>query len=220
MSNIFKIKAVLFDVDDTLFPSSQFSLLARQTAIKSMIACGLDADFESAQVQLEKIIRKYGSNYSWHFNRLVEYFNCKNNDYCIASAIWAYHNTKLSIAPYKNVKITLDTLRERNYILCVASRGKKIKQWDKLIRLGLDKSFSSVFVAPKKDSYFYSNICKRLKLLPSQVLMIGDNPKTDIIPAKKAGLKTIRIKIAKHTSVTDNADARISDFSDILNFLL
>jgi len=220
MHKFANIKVILFDIDDTLFASTKFSSLARQNAINAMINCGMDTDYNSAHQCLLKIIKKYGSNYSWHFNRLVEHFNCKNKNYCIASAIWAYHNTKLSIAPFQDVRKTLDRLNNSGYILCVASRGKSIKQWDKLIRLGLDKCFKEVFVSFRKDDKFYLKICNKMKVSPSSVLMIGDNPKTDISPAKKAGLKTVRIKIEKHANVTDHADACISDFSDILNFLL
>jgi len=213
------IKAILFDIDDTLFPSSAFASLARKNAIAAMFASGMQASSISAKKELEKIISKYGSNYSGHFNRLVEKFKCKDKNYSVAAGIWAYHSTKACISPYPKVKNALLKLQKRGFILCVASEGIEIKQWDKLIRLGLDSNFNHVFVTPKKDEKFYLSICKKLKLSPNQILMVGDNPSKDILEARKAGLKTLRILLGKHSKLKDTAHASSTSCVQIGKYL-
>ena len=184
-----------------------------------MIASGMKATRLQASQALKKIISKYGSNYSFHFDRLVEKFERKDKNYSVAAGVWAYHCTKASILPFTGAHKLLLTLRKKGYIICVASEGKEIKQWDKLIRLGLDMSFSHVFVTNSKTKNFYKTISKKLKLSPEQILMVGDNPKKDICEAKKAGFKTARIKSSKHAKLPDTADAKISSLQSILRLL-
>lgn len=212
-------EAVLFDIDDTLFPSSEFSKLARKNAIGAMVDAGLNTTQTKAEEELNQIIQEHGSNYGSHFNKLVNKIGCKDKDHCIAAGIWAYHNTKSSISPYPKVTYMLLKLRERGCIVCAASEGRALKQWDKLIRLGLDHLFDHVFVTNKKDVAFYKRLTKKLKFEPNQILMIGDNPKKDIIPAKEAGLKTVRLMRGRHIKIDCRPDKNLKTIDDLLSFL-
>lgn len=219
MDKFGNVRAILFDIDNTLFPSTKFSSLARKNAVCAMIASGMRASLQNALEQLQKITLKYGSNYPRHFNLLVQKFECKNKAYSIAAGIWAYHCTKASISPFKGTLDLLGRLRKKGYILCAASRGIETKQWDKLIRLGLDMSFDNVFITKTKNKNFYKKIASKLKLNPSEILMVGDNPKDDILSAKEAGLKTIFISSSKWGSKSPGADAKLTSLS-ILSRLL
>jgi putative hydrolase of the HAD superfamily len=216
-------KAILFDIDDTLFASTEFSTLARKNAIRAMIDAGLDSTEKKAETELLKIIKKHGSNYGSHYNLLVKKLGCVDPNHCIAAGIWAYHNTKSSISPYPKTMQTLIKLRELGYVLCVASEGLAIKQWDKLIRLRLDNVFDHVFVTDSKlgtdGEIFYKKIAKTLKLKTKSVLMVGDNPKKDIKPAAKVGLKTARLLNGKHAKEIVKSDFELKRIEQILNFV-
>lgn len=213
------IKAILFDIDDTLFPSTEFSSLARKKALNAMIFFGMKASKRQASAALDKIIKKYGSNYPRHFDILASSFECDNKNRAIAAAICAYHNAKSAISPYPQAKKALLELKRSGYILAIASEGRAIKQWDKLIRLGLGKFFSCAFVTSKKSPAFYRRICAGLKLEPNQLLMVGDNPQKDILFAKKAGLHSVRLMLGKHRHKKGEADANIGNLSAILPLL-
>jgi len=222
MSKIGGLKVVLFDLDNTLFPSYMFSSLARKNAIKAMIASGLKTTQKKGLQTLQKIIDKKGSNYSRHFDELTKHFECKNKDYAIAAGVWAYHCTKASICPFEGVVKLLNSLRKKGYTLCIASQGFAVKQWDKLIYLGLDMSFEHVFITKPstKTKSFYAKIAKKLKLNPEQILMVGDNPKDDILAAKSAGLKTAFVASQKHGNKCRSADVKISSISSLRQILL
>ena len=64
------VKYILFDIDDTLFPSTEFASLARKNALNAMIGMGLDADYETLDTKLKTIIERRGSNYQHHFDDL------------------------------------------------------------------------------------------------------------------------------------------------------
>ena len=41
-----RLKAVLFDIDDTLFSTTHFARTARRNAVRAMVAAGLDVTEE------------------------------------------------------------------------------------------------------------------------------------------------------------------------------
>ncbi len=213
------VKAVLFDIDDTLFPSSDFSALARENAVRAMIDAGLGASEKQVRRELSGIIASRGSNASDHFNRLARRFACPDRDRVVAAGIAAYHDTKTSISPYPKAAELLLSLRSKGYLVLVASEGVALKQWDKLIRLGLDPLFHRVFVTNAsgrgKDPAFYKAICRQLKLPAKKVLMVGDNPAKDIAPAQAAGLRAIRVLTGRHKAEKSRADLSVSDLSKI-----
>jgi putative hydrolase of the HAD superfamily len=213
------IKAILLDIDNTLFPSNEFAELARRHAISFMIDAGLDVDADKAYAKLQRIIKKYGPNYPQHFNALLKDFGVKPNPKIVAAGIVAYHQTKTSIFPFPDVPHTLLRLRDDGYILCAASQGVAIKQWDKLIRLGLHNIFHEVFVTPKKSSKFYKSILKKLNMKPQEVVMVGDNVETDITPAREAGITAILVSSERKSRHADYTVKSIGEVPKILEEL-
>ncbi|NYZ76614.1 TIGR02253 family HAD-type hydrolase [Candidatus Micrarchaeota archaeon] len=214
------IKVVLFDIDNTLFPSNEFAELARRHAISLMIEAGLPVDADKAYEKLQLIIKKYGPNYPKHFNALLKEFGMKPNPKIVAAGIVAYHQAKTSIFPYPDVPQTLIHLREEGYKVCAASQGVAIKQWDKLIRLGLHNILHEVFVTPKKSKKFYRSILRKLKLTPQEVVMVGDNIETDTKPAGEAGITTILVSPkGRHKGEADYSVKSIGEIPKILEGL-
>lgn len=213
---------VLFDIDDTLFPSSEFSSLARKNSINAMIGIGLDFPYDELRARLDRIISEKGSNYGRHFDDLLSEMGLSGGSRFIAAAIAAYHDTKASIQPFPRVPMTLLKLREGGHALYVATRGNSIKQWDKLIRLRLALFFGKVFVCESeesKDEGFYRDIVSQLGCRPPDCVMVGDREDTDIAPAKAAGLRTVRILAGKYASVPSEADRSTSDFGALTKIL-
>jgi putative hydrolase of the HAD superfamily len=216
-------KIILFDIDDTLFPSTEFALLARRNAIRAMINMGIGKSEDDLYEELVHIIQVKGSNYSRHFDELCKKLKVAKPARFIAAAVAAYHNTKTSIQPYPAVPRTLLALRELGYSLYIASNGSAKKQWDKLIRLRIALYFEDVFVSEvvgmEKGEAFFKKVLKSLDTLAQNALMVGDKEEADIRPAKKLGLSTIRIKKGKYSDNETDADFEITEFSDILQII-
>lgn len=223
MAAITGIKAVLFDIDDTLFPSTEFAERARLNAAQAMVAAGMGGSKEEVLAKLHEIVKKRGSNYGGHFDDLCGRFKCADPDRIVAAGIVAYHNTKSSIQPYPDAIRTLLELRDRGYYLGVASEGHGVKQWDKLIRLGLDHLFHGVFVtnekAGGKTKAFYSSVAKKIKFKPGEILMVGNNPEKDIKPAASAGMKVARVRLGRWTREKARADADLLNLQGLLALL-
>ena len=145
------VKYIFFDIDDTLFPSSEFAELARKNAIRAMIEAGVDEEAERLHEMLARIIKKRGSNYPNQFDELCRKLGVRRPARYVAAAVAAYHNTKTGILPYPEVPRLLIKLRESGYKLYIATNGNAVKQWDKLIRMGIEHYFEDVFVSKKSE---------------------------------------------------------------------
>jgi len=213
------IQRIFFDIDDTLFPTSEFAELARKNAIRAMIEQGVQESPEYLYSVLMRIFEKKGSNYSKAFDELCVQLKIKRPARFIAAAVAAYHNTKSSILPYPEVPILLLKLREHGYHLFIASNGDAVKQWDKLIRMGIELYFDDVFVSEEvgkeKSKLFFKRVLKQLKANPKECIMVGDREDADILPAKLAGLKTVRIRRGKYSKGKTVADFEIKDLREL-----
>jgi putative hydrolase of the HAD superfamily len=220
------VKAILFDIDDTLFPSSEFAELARRNAIRAMIEMGIGRSESELYGKLMRIISSKGSNFSNHFDVLCKELRIRRPARYVAAAVGAYANTKTAIQPYPTVPRTLLALRESGYRLYVATNGEAIKQWDKLIRLQIALFFEDVFVSEelgeeKGPSFFRKALkslnsgSRALKIGPKDCVMVGDREDADIAPAKAFGMLTIRSKTGKHAGTPSKADFTIREFGEI-----
>lgn len=215
--NKYMIKYIFFDIDNTLFPTSEFAELARKNAIRAMIELGLPfTNSEKLYSRLLKIIVRCGSNSDQHFNELLKELKINKPARFIAAAVAAYHNTKTGILPFPEIPLVLLQLRERGYKLYVATDGNAIKQWDKLIRLGIALYFEDVFVSEeigtKKSRQFFAKVLGGLKIKPVECVMVGDREEKDILPAKSAGMRTILMRGRQGQETKSDADVVINDF--------
>lgn len=216
-----KIKHILFDIDDTLLPTTEFAERARKNAIIAMIRMGLNEKPEKLYKLLLKIINEKGSNYSHHFDELCKKLKIKKHkSKYVAAAVMAYHSTKHSILPYPSVPRILLYLRDK-YKLYIASDGNSVKQWDKLIRLGIALYFEDIFISEdikvRKSTKFFEKLLLKLKAKPQECLMVGDRIDSDVLYPKKLGIKTIRLKSGKQASLRSKADLEIKNFYELTN---
>jgi len=213
------IKNILFDIDDTLFPTTEFSSLARKNALNAMIGMGLDACYDDLNHRLNAIIHTKGSNYQKHFDVLCRELHMRNPARYVAAAIAAYHDTKTAIQPFPTVPLTLLKLRQSRHRLYVATNGNPTKQWDKLIRLRIGLYFEDVFVSEEvgseKGPAFYRKVLKAIGAKPAECVMVGDREDVDIWPAKEIGMHTVRMLAGRHIAIPTRADASIRDISEL-----
>lgn len=217
------IRHVFLDIDDTLFPSSEFSELARRNALSAMVEQGLDVGIDQLRKMLDEIIEEKGSNYQNQFDELCKRLGIKRPGRFVAAAVGAYHNTKSSISPFPEVPRALLKLKESGYKIYIASNGDSVKQWDKLIRMGIELYFDDVFVSEEigeeKSRGFFHKVMKQLRIKPENCVMVGDREDADIVPAKKAGIKTVRIRRGKYSEGKTAADFEIKNLRKLEKIL-
>ena len=73
------------------------------------------------------------------------------------------------------------------------TKGDLRDQHDKVERSGLAKWFSAVDVVKEKDAHAYELALDRHGAAPDTSWMIGNSPKSDVVPALAAGLGAVFI---------------------------
>ncbi|MHC4339711.1 MAG: TIGR02253 family HAD-type hydrolase [Planctomycetota bacterium] len=196
------LRAVLFDIDDTLFPTSVFAERARRSAVEAMVAAGLDVEVEEAYSELEEVVLEFTSNYDRHFDQLILRLGDRlekgvHRAIVIASGVQAYHATKRHLDPFPDVARALEELKTTELVRGVVSNGLTVKQAEKLVRLGLSNAFSpdAIFIsedigAAKPHPRIFVVACEHLGIEPGEAMYVGDSPVKDVDAAHEAGLIT------------------------------
>lgn len=193
------IKAVFFDIDDTLYDTSSFAKLARRAAINAMIDAGLPLEFDEAYKLLREIIKEKGSNYDKHFNVLTKRVFGEEKPLLIALGMITYHNVKFALLRlFPNTMSTLIYLKSRGYHLGVISNGITIKQWEKLIRLGLNHFFDEVVTSQeagveKPDEKIFKLAMGKMGCKAEKSVMVGNKFSEDILGAINTGMSAILV---------------------------
>lgn len=218
------ITNVFFDLDDTLYDTTRLANLARRAAVHSMINRGLPMDHEAALARLLEIIKEKGSNFSNHFDILVEEVTGEKNNMLVSAGIIGYHNSKFAnIMPFDDTMSTLIDLRRRGLALNVISNGRAVKQWEKIIRLGLEAFFKNVIISEeigfsKPDAEIYEIAMQKAKCSPEESLFI-DNDIESITGAMNIGINTILMNRVSKIPKSKQMGPVVDSLSEILSNL-
>ncbi len=193
------IKAILFDLDNTLIDFIRMKKAASNAAASAMIKNGLRMDEKTAKKELFNFYLHHGIESSDAFTKFLKKYNFYN-DRIIAVAINAYHKSKFSnLKPYPGVKKTLKKLKEKGLKLAIVTDAPKIKAYQRLDYMGIINLFDVVvgFEDTKKtkpSKLPFKKALRLLKIKPSEAIYVGDHPERDIKGAKKLGIKTCLAK--------------------------
>ena len=224
------IRGVIFGIDDVLYDASLQKSAARLSAIKSMIEVGLPVDVETGSRVLEEIVRDSGDDYNKHFDKLLEKLHLKWDPSVIAAGVVAYRETSpVYLRPYPDAAPTLIRLRDQGYKLGVASTGRAVKQWQKLIQMGVQHLFHSVVISEQLGlQSLQSKVLERVLAdfgVPAvESIFVGAHPEMEVAPAKQAGVHTVRLKrgnsrIAQPSQEESRAEFEILKLSEIFGVI-
>ena len=220
------IKAVVFDLDNTLLDFMKMKRVSIKAAISSMLFAGLDIDKEKAEKQIYDIYDSHGYEYQEVFDLFLKQ-NIGKVDYKIlASGIIAYKKAKeTSLTLYKNVNETLFSLTKMGLKLAVISDAPSREAWVRICSVNLEHTFDAVITLHdqgihKPSPEPFKEAIKSLKVNAEETFMVGDWPERDIIGAKNVGMKTAFAKYG-NTFDTENsgADYVLEDILDLVNII-
>jgi len=220
------IKLVGFDLDDCLFDSTGLSDRARIKGINAMIDLGLKIERQKAIKMITEVVKEYGSNSSNHYNYFIRRYNrLEDNEEklpyslqfkYISAAVMAYHKEKIdSIKLYDDVKPCLIKLREKGLKSAIISDGLPIKQYEKILRLGIDDLIDLTIISDeigirKPNPKLFEFCLNKLNIEGKEAIYIGDRLDKDIIPALLNNIYSVYIhRGGKHD--INNTDQHISE---------
>ena len=198
------LRLITFDIDDTLYASTDFARTARENALRAMIGAGMQIEFKDIAAELDEVVSEFSSNDEHHFDRLLKRIPSKslagfNPAVLIAIGVAAYHDTiHDSFRPYEDGVEAFKALHAKGFTLGVISQGRTVKQAEKVVRLrilpylGTRAIFFSDQIGISKSSpKFYSKAAEQYGADPRQCMHVGDRPDRDIDPANAAGWFTV-----------------------------
>ncbi|MBI4584639.1 MAG: TIGR02253 family HAD-type hydrolase [Planctomycetes bacterium] len=229
------LRAIFFDIDDTLYSTSEFSEVARSNALDAMIEHGLTMPKDELHLELQEVINEFSSNYEHHFDKLLlriprRYYKGVNPSILVAAGVVAYHETKVrQLAPYEDAVEVIRLLSKAGLILGVITEGMEVKQAEKLIRMRLVPFMSpnAIFISnqvgiSKPNSKLYQRVCSDLNIKPTETMYVGDHPVHDIDPANSIGMITVRMRRGGKCQNMEGATLpalEVQNFWDLLDFL-
>ncbi len=202
------LRAIFFDIDDTLYSTSEFAEVARENAMNAMIEQGLNMPKDELQEELREVINEFSSNYENHFDKLLlriprRLYKGINPALLVAAGVMAYHDTKnRELVPYEDAVEVIRLLADKtDLILGIITEGLEVKQAEKLLRMRIVRCLTpgAVFISnqlgiSKPNPKIYQRACSDLNVRPTESMYVGDNPINDIDPPSSIGMMTVRMR--------------------------
>lgn len=229
------LDAVFFDIDDTLFPTTEFAQRARWNAVKAMVAAGLERPEQEVYQELVEVISEFTSNYGNHYDHLLrrlgeDAVRDVNPALIVAAGVAAYHDTKFrELKPFPDVVPLLSSLKQAGLRRGIVTHGWTLKQAEKLVRLKLNEHLDqdAVFISDqigisKPNPKLYQTALSDLRLDARRVMFVGDSPTHDIAPPAKLGMVTVWSRRAAKVDLAGTgieADHVVDDFEQLAEIL-
>jgi HAD superfamily hydrolase (TIGR02253 family) len=220
------IKAVIFDLDNTLVDFMGMKRQAVSAAISSMIDAGLRLPAEEVQERIDAIYKERGIEFQSVFDQLL-YDIFQKVDYKILSAgVVAYRRAReAALVPYPHVTMTIVELVKRGLRLAVVSDAPGREAWLRLCYLNFHHLFDQVVTFDdtgerKPSPKPFQRALELLGIGPAEAIMVGDWPERDMVGAAQLGMTTVFARYGDtFGTVESHADYDITDVSELLEII-
>ena len=220
------IKAVIFDLDETLYDEMQF-VRGGFGAVAEYIAKSKGMLQNEVYMLLHEVLTEYGRGKV--FDIVLKQFSLYN-EASVSTLVNIYRTHEPKLRLYPEVQSVLSSLRKKNYLLGLITDGDIGVQQSKVKALEIKDFFECIIFSNKygidrqKPSIFpYQKALQKLALKPKTSIYIGDNPYKDFVNAKKIGIYTVRIIRGQYKTITLNeeyeAEYQIKNLNGIFEVL-
>lgn len=221
------IKAVVFDLDNTLVDFMKMKRRAIEEAIPAMIDAGLDITPEYAKKLIDEIYKEQGIEYQKVFDEFLKRVLQKVNYKVLSAGIVAYRRAReASLTPYPHVYSTLNIIMKMGVKMGILSDAPIKEAWLRLAYLNLHHIFDAVVTfdetGERKPSPLpFRIILERLNVEAHEALMVGDWAERDIVGAAKVGMKTAFARYGDTFNTEHhNADYDLKDIRQLEDIII
>lgn len=199
------IAAVTFDLDDTLYPQSEYLAGAWDAVAEAGARLGLDP--EMLRLALEKVAAG-GSDRGGIVDRAVALID--GDAHTVAPLVDSFRaHRPARLEPYPGVARALARLRRRVPVACITD-GDPAIQRAKLVALGLERAFDAVVLSDERGRQRrkphpapFLTALRGLGAHPPVAVHVGDRPEKDVTGAVLAGMRAIRVTTGEYTHHPD-----------------
>lgn len=191
-----ELQAVVFDLDDTLYPERAY-VLSGFRAVAAWAEEQLDIPADQTFVELRQLFNEgvrrntfdcWLENQGFHANRWAP------------QMVAVYREHQPQITPYPHVLEPLQRLRHR-YRLGLVTDGYLAVQQRKLACLGVEPFFDAVVFSDelgpeawKPSPRPFQVVLERLEITGPEAGYVADNPTKDFFAARHLGMWTVRVR--------------------------
>ncbi len=231
MKNGLKIKAVLFDLDDTLVNSkkAEYNAICEFKNLYNEFNKIKDVNFAEvwSRVTMETYEKYHKGEISFEELRigrmkgLFSNYSINISDEDAKEKFKDYQNIyEKNWILFDDAKELLENLKNR-YKLVILSNGDGKQQRKKIEYTGLNQYFSDIVISSevgysKPEKEIFDIACKMINLKPENCIMIGDKYKVDIEGSLNAGMYGIWINRKKEQS---NYEYQIKELKELTKYL-
>ena len=220
------IKAVIFDLDNTLLDFMDMKSKSIDSAVYGMIDAGLNMSVDSAKKEIYRIYDERGIEHQGVFDEFITNELGHIDHKILAAGIVAYRKVKeATLSLYSNVNSTLVELARMGIKLAVVSDAPSREAWIRICSVNLQHMFDTVIT--------FDDTCKRkpapepfmravneLDVKTEECIMIGDWPERDVLGATKIGMVSVFARYGNtFGTVESGADYEIDDISEIIKIV-
>ncbi len=193
-----RIKAIIFDLDDTLYDcSGTLVLKSRKLAAKIISKAVKCSETEALKLQLELEDRLGPKDDIFH--KIANQYNLPE-DFCeeISNTINTLEVEGAILFP--GTMASIDELKRTGYKLFLVTFGNREIQEKKIKVLDLESAFDEIIITenPLGKEKCFKEILAKYGLEPEQVLCVGDKIKDEIEAGKRLGMSTALMKHGRH----------------------
>lgn len=220
------IKAVIFDLDNTLVDFMAMKNQAIDSAIHAMRDAGLQLSAEDIRRRIDEIYAERGIEFQNVFDQLLFNEFSKVDHKILASGIIAYRRAReAALVLYPHVYLTLIELIKMNLRLAVVSDAPGREAWLRLCYLNLHHLFDAVVTYDdtqkrKPNPEPFVEALKRLGVRAEEALMIGDWAERDVVGAAQVGMKTVFARYGDtFGTLVSHADYEVDDITQLIDIV-
>jgi putative hydrolase of the HAD superfamily len=190
------IRAVIFDLDNTLTDFMKMKRAAIDAAVDGMIDAGLKLSREEASQRIYRVYDREGIEYQQVFDIFLKEHLGTIDYKLLTSGIVSYRRARDSyLVLYPHVNFTLMEILKRGLKLAVVSDAPRLQAWMRLAQLQLQHLFSTVVAFEdtgerKPSPKPFERALQLLRVSPEEAIMVGDWPERDVVGAAKLGIRT------------------------------
>jgi putative hydrolase of the HAD superfamily len=217
------IRAIVFDLDNTLTDFMRMKEAAINAAIDGMIDAGFRLPPGQLRERVDAIYREQGLEFQRVFDELLQREFGEVDPKILASGIVSYRRARESaLVLYPHAQLALYELLKRGIRLGVVSDAPRLQVWMRLCALGLQHVFDAVVTFDdtgerKPAPAPFREVLRRLDVRAHEALMIGDWAERDVVGAKSLGMTTVFARYG------DTFDTKVSgadhDIDDLLELV-
>lgn len=212
------IKVIAFDADDTLWVNETYFREAEKKFCKLLSSYETENKIDQELFRIEfQNLERYGYGIKGFMLSMVE-CALELSNYSLSPRVIdkilniGKEMLEKPIELLDGVEEVLKALQGK-YRLIVATKGDLLDQERKLVKSGLLDYFHHIEVMTEKKANDYLKLVKHLDIKPSELLMIGNSLKSDVLPLLEIGAEAVHIPFHTtwaHEEITEQDAANTS----------